>query len=315
MRTEMRKRIIMINLCVAAVLAVIAGSFAAYTSLSSAKRVVSTTGSNQLFSSNVLYPYEREGGSPSTRVMSFSTDTETNTFRFTVCNYAQGDKTAWAVRNISYELTVTLLTASGVPVTDADVLDAYKLDGTSFSACSTLQKTLAYDSTQVTEDSYTITIPTEYMNDYRIRIIASADVEAYKPLGRVISTTESETSSHWSGTFTDAIVDDANQVPAALGSVNTRISGRENEIMVITWETDYVEIDPWFLEDLGNANYTITEDKDKHTKTIKFEVGGENQPNQYYISFYRTTSAKTLDETWTQMKAHIAFGYESKTTT
>jgi hypothetical protein len=247
--------------------------------------------------------------------MTFSADTTTNSFRFNVCNYAQGDKTAWATRDITYELTVTLVTTSGIPVTDADVLDAYKLDGTSFSELGTLQKTLVYDAGQVTEDSYTITVPTAYMNDYRIRIIASASVEAYKPIGRVISTTESESTTHWRGTFTDAIVDDDAQTPSALGSINTRISGQEEEIMVITWETDYVEIDPWFLEDLGQDNYTITEDEDQHTKTLKFEVGGDDQPSQYDISFYRTTSAKTLDETWAEMKAHISFGYESKTTT
>jgi hypothetical protein len=309
MKNGISKKIIIINFCLAAILALIAGSLAAYTSLSNAKRVVSTTGANQLFSSNVLYSYDEENGSPSTRVMSFSSVGTINTFKFTICNYAQGDKTAWATKDIAYELTLELIDAKGEKVTDEDVLAEYKLDGTAFSSLTKIEKTLAYSNSKVAEDEYTVTVPSAYMEDYRIRIIAKSNVNNYSPIGRIISATEAVVSNHWSGTFTDSIVDSDSHKTGELDSINTRISGQENEIMVISWETDYVEIDPWFLKDLGSDNYTITEDTSK--KTIKFQVGGENQPNQYHISFFRTTSAKSLNESWEQMKSHITFSYES----
>jgi hypothetical protein len=313
MKKELSRKLIILNLCLAAILALMANSLAAYTSLSSVKRVVSTTSAKQFFSSNVLYAYDGEKGKPSTRVMSFSTEAESNTFNYTIGNYAQGDKTTWATRDISYTLTVTLLDSAGEKVTDTAILDTYFLNGESFSSLDTIQKTLVYRSAQVTEDTYVVSVPSSQMNDYRICMIAISDHEEYQPIGRIIAMTESSSSTHWSGSFTDGIVDDDRHTPSELGSINTRISGQENEIIVISWETAYVEIDPWFLEDLGSDRYEIT--IDGTTKTLKFEVGGEDQPSQYDISFYRTTSAKSLEESWSEMKAHIQFSYESKSTT
>jgi hypothetical protein len=314
-KIEKQRTIIIINLCLALLLAIITCSVAAYTSLSSAKRVVSTQGTKQLFSSNILYSYDEEKNTLSTRVMSFSSDTDYNSFKFTVCNYAQGDKTAWATKDISYTLSIQLLDSSGKQVTDTNILAEYKLDGVAFSKLGALEKKLVYSSETLTEHSYEITVPSKYMNDYRIQVIAKSDISNYSPIGRIISTTASTASTHWTGTFTDAIVDSTDHKPSELGSVNTKISGQENEIMVIQWDTEYLEIDPWFLADLSDEleeQYTLTEDTENKTKTLKFEVGGEDQPNQYYIIFFRTQSAKSIDETWTQLKAHVSFSYESK---
>jgi hypothetical protein len=319
MKKETGKKIIIVNFCLAAILALIAISLAAYTSLSSAKRVVSTTSTDQLFSSNVLYAYKANQESPSTRAMSFSASGD-NLFQFNVCNYAQGDKTTWATKDISYVLSVKLLDSSGNAVTDSDVLSAYQLDGKSFASLAsnnqiTINKTLTYSAAKVAEDTYTVTVPSKYMSDYKILITAECNISQYDPIGRLILTTESSVSTHWRGTFTDSIVGSAAHKPSELGSINTRISGQENEIMVISWDTNYVEIDPWFLEDIGSKNYTIKTDSSTGVKIMQFEVGGENQPSQYQISFYRTTSAKSLDETWEEMKKHIYFGYLSKSTT
>jgi hypothetical protein len=296
------KRIILINLCIAGILALMAVSLAAYTSLSNAKRVVSTTGSNQLFSSNVLYAFDQDTGAPSTRSMSFPMDAAESTFTFTVCNYAQGDKTAWASRDISYTLTVRLLDENGNTVTDQNVLATYKLNGAALTG-QDLEEKLTYNGTKVTENTYTVTLPTATMKDYQIYIVAKTDISGYDPIGRIISTTAAAVSNHWSGTFIDDIVDSDTHKPSELASINTRISGQEEETMVITWDTDYVEIDPWFLEDLADATVTT----EKNIKTLTFAVGGEGQPDQYDISFFRTTSAKTLDETWADMKSHITF--------
>lgn len=300
MKKEISRRIIIINFCLTAILVIVAGSIAAYTSLSSAKRVVSTKGAKQLFSSNILYEYDAKD-LPSTRVMSFSTDGESNVFKFTVCNYAQGDKTT--AREISYTLTVKLLDSDGNDVTDDDVLKAYQLDGTAFSSLKTIKNTLKYDGYKGAEDTYTVTVPSNSMKDYKIYISAASSIEEYNPIGRIISLTETSVSTHWRGEFLDE-----SREPSELGSINTRISGQEDEIMVISWDTKYVEIDPWFLEDI--KDYIV----DKSDSMIKFEVGSTGQPNQYDISFYRTMSAKSLEESWEDVKKHISFSYESKST-
>jgi hypothetical protein len=301
------KKIIIINFCLAAILAMVAGSMAAYTSLSSAKRVVSTTATKQMFSSDVLYTYNEEAGSPSTRMMSFSADSDSNTFQFTICNYVQGDEQAYSTKNIAYTLTVDLLDSKGKVVEDTDVLEKYQLDGKAFSS-DEIEKVLL--GSKASEDTYTISVPTELMSEYKIRIIAKSNVSNYLPIGRIISTAKTSVSVHWSGTFTDSIVGDTAHSPSELGSINVRISGQENEIMVISWDTDYVQIDPLFLENLDD-DFII----EKDDSMIKFEVGSIGQPSQYYISFYRTKPAKAIsNETWDDIKNYISFRYESITT-
>jgi hypothetical protein len=213
------------------------------------------------------------------------------------------------------------------------------------------EMTLKSDEKNYSEDTFEIMVPKEYVGKYKIMIVAeSKNNTSYLPLGRIISTSESTASTHWTYTFTDSIVD-TNKQPSELGSVNIKISGQENEYIEISWDTDYFEIDPWFLVDLeeeleqnnlkpylgptpsnsGTSQSTVednaTSDSDDENNddsttvesqsdssnyatsgnyvTLTFEVGSTNQPNQYYISFFRTQSAKTLEESWSEMKKHI----------
>jgi hypothetical protein len=341
-----RKKLIIMNLCLALLLAVIAGTIAAYTSLSSAKRVVSTKGSTQLFSSNVLYSF-KNGETPSSRAMSFSTSTTSNSFTFNVCNYAQGAKTTWSNKNINYSLSIEILDSSNAAVKDNEILKDFEITRTE-SGKTTADTTVTLDNwvsgntyklstgASCSEDEFEISFPTKYIGTYKIKIVASSDVTGYTSIGRIISTSEASASTHWTGTFTDSIVGDESHKPSELGSVNVKISGQENEYMIITWDTDYFEIDPWFLKDLEKelsdcklSNYELTTETSSsstvesesgdsksgssgNVTTLKFEVGSIDQPNQYYISFFRTQSAKTLDESWDQMKSHISFSYVAK---
>ncbi len=343
-KEKSRKKLIILNLCLALLLAVIAGTIAAYTSLSSAKRVVSTKGSTQLFSSNVLYSF-KDGETPSSRAMSFSTSTTTNSFTFNVCNYAQGAKTSWSNKDINYSLSIEILDSSNAAVKDSGILKDFEITRTE-SGKTTADTTVTLDKwvsdntyklstgDSCSEDEFEISFPTKYIGTYKIKIVATSDVTGYTSIGRIIATSEASASTHWTGTFTDSIVGDVSLKPSELGSVNVKISGQENEYMIITWETDYFEIDPWFLEDLEKelsdcklSEYELTTETSSsstvesgdskssssgNVKILKFEVGSIDQPNQYYISFFRTQSAKTLDETWDQMKSHISFSYKAK---
>lgn len=86
------KLLTVIYFVLAAILAVITVSFAAYTSLGSAKRVVTVKGTEQFFTSDVLQEYQKDTDIQ-TRVISFGE--EEKVFSVTVCNYLQGDVTKY----------------------------------------------------------------------------------------------------------------------------------------------------------------------------------------------------------------------------
>ena len=91
-------------------------SFAAYTSLGSAKRVVTVKGTEQLFTSDVLLEYQQES-QIQTRILSFGE--EDKTFSVTVSNHLQGDTTKYDTKNIPYTMKVELLDADGNSVTNS----------------------------------------------------------------------------------------------------------------------------------------------------------------------------------------------------
>ena len=78
-----RTKLIAVYLFIVAAVAVIAYSMAAYTSLSSAKRVVTVRGSEQYFTSDLLVQYEKSSSLQS-RVKSFGKNDKTRTFSVTV---------------------------------------------------------------------------------------------------------------------------------------------------------------------------------------------------------------------------------------
>ena len=125
------KILTVIYFILAAILSVITVSFAAYNSLSSAKRVVTVKGTEQLFSSDVLQEYQQEAGIQ-TRVISFGE--EEKVFSVTVSNHLQEDKTKYDTKNIPYTLKAELLDADGKSVTDSKVYSKLSVNGTEMSS-------------------------------------------------------------------------------------------------------------------------------------------------------------------------------------
>lgn len=299
--------IIWINCILACVMLLAAGTLAAYTSLSNAKRTVSTVGSRQLFSSNILTEYDKETDIQR-KSMPFSSDVDENTFIISVCNYSQGDKTKWSTEDINYTVDVELDDLDGNKVTDEAVLSRYKWNNISFSElpASSLKATLS--GKEVSEDLYKVTVPTEFMKLYRIKIKAVSDVSRYQPLGRVISVAEELTTSKWKLNFLNA---EMQQNAYELGCINTVLTGSEHAILTLKWNAEHVEIDPWFLEDMGMTAASVETDGIWHY--IKFEAGGVDgddnpKPNQYNVIFYRTKAVHSDDnpvETRNDIKGYI----------
>lgn len=314
MKKKATKTIIIINCILACVMLTIAGSLAAYTSLSNAKRVVSTVGSKQLFSSNMLMPYESgKDEDIQKKSVSFSSDSKENTFVVSVCNYSQSDKTKWATEDTPYSMTVDLYDLKGNKVTDTDILSKYKWakqQNSSMSPVTFAELSPSVKSTlpggALSEDLYTVTVPADYMKDYRIKITADSGKNGYSPLGRIISVAEDVAQSKWKISF---LGEEKKQEAYDLGCINTVLSGSEHAMLTLKWDPEHIEIDPWFIKDMG---VTVSTDTDKWNY-IEFKAGevdtdGNPGTNQYNIIFYRTKGVHSDDtptETWDAIQNYI----------
>ena len=283
----------------------IAGSLAAYTSLSNAKRTISTVGSKQLFSSNILLEYEKEDDIQS-KFMSFSKAAD-STFKVSVCNYSQDNPEKYASEDINYTIKVSLLDQNGKKVTNPNVLSQYKWDNTPFSNLKDLTDTLL--SGQKSEHIYSITVSAGYMKGYKIKIIAKPDTTGYHSLGRTISFSEDVASSEWK---IDYLNDEQEQKAYDLGGINTRLTGSEYAVLTLTWNTKHIQIDPWFLEDIKATDVYIK----SNDNSLTFKAGGDSGFNQYDITFYRTNPVHSDDSTpenWNDIKSYISLTSEKIT--
>ena len=309
--------LIIINCSLACMFLLISGSLAAYTSLSNAKRTISTVGSKQLFSSNILLEYgdksEIQGKS-----MSFSGEGE-NTFNVSVYNYAKEDPGKYASEDIAYTVYVSLLDQSGKEVTDPEILSKYKLGEEKFSELGNTTDTL--NRNKKSEKTYSVTVPAAYMKTYKIKITAQPTNNTYKSLGRIISFSEDVASSEWRISY---LSDEQLQNAYDLGCIHVRLTGSEYATLTLTWNTQHVQIDPWFLEDIkkdAKASATVDTKNSEHN-SLTFTAGGDTGTNQYNITFYRTAPVHRDDakvESWDDIKSYISLTSEkltkSKTTT
>ena len=306
MKREKTNLLIIINCSLAVIFLLLAGTLAAYTSLSNAKRTISTVGSKQLFSSNILLEYEKEDDIQGDS-MSFSKDGD-STFKVSVCNYSQDNLEKYASEDINYTIKVSLMDQNGKEVTDHSILSRYKWNDTSFSD---LKNNITYCLTkgQKSQHIYSITVPAEYMKGYKIKIIAKPQKEGYRSLGRIISFSEDVSSSEWK---IDYLNDEQEQKAYDLGCINTRLTGSEYAELTLTWDIAHVQIDPWFLEDIKKSTVDI-----KSTDhSLTFKAGGDSGFNQYDITFYRTTPVHGDDSTledWNAIKSYISLTSEKIT--
>lgn len=303
------KILTILNCVLACIFLLIAGSLAAYTSLSNAKRTVSTVGSKQLFSSNILLEYDNNNDIQG-KSMSFSADGNA-VFKVSVCNYAQGDEGKYASENIKYNINVLLIDQNGDTVTDSKILSEYKWNSTSFSE---LQQPATGELVggKVSQNIYSVSVPTSDMKKYKIKITAVPENTKYKALGRMIYFSEDIVSSKWRISY---LSDELKQNAYDLGCIHIKLTGSEYAKITLNWNTEHVQIDPWFLEDIRNdTNASATINAENNSLT--FIAGGDTGSNQYNIAFYRTNPVHGDDstkETWDNIKSYISLTSETLT--
>lgn len=259
------------------ILAVITVSFAAYTSLGSAKRVVTVKGTEQFFTSDVLQEYQKDTDIQ-TRVISFGE--EEKVFSVTVCNYLQGDVTKYDTKNIPYTFTAELLDADGKTVTESSVYSKLSVNGKSMTPNPIELPNQVLTGGTAQYKTYTFTLDPEILN-YRIKIKATTTRSEYKPLGRVIAFTTNATATNWSGSFMEAekTAVDGNK---KLGIINYKISGQTEEDCILSWDSSKVEIDQWCLEKMTSNEPATT----GNIKSVMLHLGAP--VNQSSISLRST---------------------------
>ena len=297
------KRLTVIYFVLAAILAVIAVTFAAYTSLGSAKRVVTVKGTEQLFTSDVLMEYQTDA-QMQTRIITFGE--EEKVFSVTVSNHLQGDKTKYDTKNIPYTFQVELLDTDGHPVTDSNVYSKLSVNGTNMASNPVSRTGQVLNGGAAQDKTYTFRLDPEILN-YRIKITAVTTRSEYKSLGRVIAFTTNTTATNWTGSFMEAektAVDGKKE----LGIINYKISGQIEENCVLSWDSSRVEIDQWCLEKMTSE----TPEQSGTMKSVTLHLGVAGTPKQYLITFYRTYAEQDLIEKWDDISKYIQFQNSNK---
>ena len=293
--------------------------FAAYSSVQNVKRVVqlSKKVEDVLFSSNYLSKFnltdENYGAS---KLINFTrSDGETagviRSFVVTVNNFDLSNHSLWNDKDINYTLTVMVLDKNGTPITDTA-----KLSGMSVSDGITTHEFGTNNTVTIgnqilstgkrSTNSYTITLNENY-KDIKLKVEALPNdygtTKNYK-LCKIFEFGEisANTDVRWTGTFSDAKVTSATAENNQIGDLdgfNYRLAGSKDGKVTLTWNKNYVDISPIFVEEISNKKKPGTENKrtvtyDTNNNSITFDVFATDK--EFILQFYRTS--KPAGEMW-----------------
>lgn len=300
---------------IAAVLAGVGVSFAAYTSMDSIRRVIITREATEVnaFYSNHMNEYPVGVDSQiTTKLVGFS-DTDAPKLNITVSNYPNANPTRVNKRDIHYKFQAELLDKSGNPLS-GNLLSKFQIERNgsekkySFAAENTdtdaaviiSDGVITYTSQLLpggtaTQDVFMIYMTADAMEQVDIRVQAvptdstSQEATGQKALGRILSPTVFvQKDASWTGSFTD---EQASTDPKKLYGINYAVSGGGEGDITITWNADYLDISPNFLDVYQNCITGPTTGENNTDRSITISIG-PNDPSDYFaITFFRTKAA------------------------
>ena len=304
-------------------------TLAAYTSLSSAKRVITVKGAEQYFTSDVLLAYEDSSSALQTRTYLFGKDTTdgaaTTEYQFTVqvCNHLQNDETKFDMKGFQYTFTAELLDENGSSVTNTEILNDFKI-----TQKETITKTVTEGEIKKTETTtqvpnvnrqgsgaqytitssfaggqekaetktYTFSWTKKEILKYKIKITAVPDKQttSYKPLGRMIVMATDTTQTEWTGSFLSTEESAVKSGQQKLGLLNYRISGHLEDNYILSWDCSKVEIDQWFLQDMIKKGCVETNTTAEGQKTAKITQNSNIKSIQLHLGGAGTPQQYTI---------------------
>lgn len=248
---------------------IIYGSFAAYTSFNSVKRVVSTgTQSDTMFGSNYLSPLNLSDTNYPVKRISLSDDMNC-TFTVLVGNYVWGDESLYNPKDITYTVTAKLLSMDGGDLS-ADY-SSIKINGTPFGDAGELtSKNQKLPTGKAATNEYKFEIPGSLKDKVKIQIVAEPDASSKEAvnnqkLAAILSFSGYEAVKNWTGHFLDS----KNKNPDQYDAFNYEISGNGSGSVTVVWE-DSLQLSKWTTGGKQvNNSYTFT--VDGSTTAVQFQ--------------------------------------------
>lgn len=248
---------------------IIYGSFAAYTSFNSVKRVVSTgTQSDTMFGSNYLSPLNLSDTNYPVKRISLSDDMNC-TFTVLVGNYVWGDESLYNPKDITYTVTAKLLSMDGGDLS-ADY-SLIKMNGTPFDDAGELtRENQKLPTGKAATNEYKFEIPGILKDKVKIQIVAEPDASSKEAvnnqkLAAILSFSGYEAVKNWTGHFLDS----KNKNPDQYDAFNYEISGNGSGSVEVVWE-DSLQLSKWTTGGKQvNNSYTFT--VDGSTTAVQFQ--------------------------------------------
>lgn len=300
-------------MAIGVILLAISGSFAAYTSFNSVKRVVSTgKRSDTMFGSNylTLVDCNLSEAQYTTKRISPAENNGNYTFILQVCNYVYGNESTYNPKSITYTLTAQVKAMDGgalpenvtgitIKNTRLDPNGHYTLSG----------QTLSTGAARTHE--YTFSIPADLKDKVKIQIDATPD-DASKAavndqkLAGVIAFSSLKPTENWTGHF----LDDHSVDPDAYDAFNYEISGNGEGTVILSWP-ESLQISKWFVDYAKATSW--------NNNSCTFKVGGKDdngntRPTAYQLQFYRNpdstptptpASSLSVEQKWKTLESTV----------
>ena len=279
---------------------IVSGSFAAYTSFNSVKRVVSTERrSDTMFGSNYLTLLNLTDNNYSIRRITLSEEGDKNTFTVKVCNYAWGDESLYNTKDITYTVQANLIAMDGGKLPES--ITEIRINDIPYNAngkCTLTSQVLKAGKAR--ENTYRFELPAELKNKIEIQIVVepvSESVEAVnsQKLAAVISFADYESVKSWTGHFLDSQAN--GRTPANYDAFNYEISGNGAGTVTMTWP-ESLQLSKW------------TTNGKQVTNSYSFEVDGATTAVQF--QFYRNPEEKIDVETWADLEKLVTVTFKEK---
>ena len=279
---------------------IVSGSFAAYTSFNSVKRVVSTERrSDTMFGSNYLTLINLTDNNYSIRRITLSEEADKNTFTVKVCNYAWGDESLYNTKDITYTVQANLIAMDGGKLPES--ITEIRINDIPYNAngkCTLTSQVLKAGKAR--ENTYRFELPAELKNKIEIQIVVepvSESVEAVnsQKLAAVISFADYESVKSWTGHFLDSQAN--GRTPANYDAFNYEISGNGAGTVTMTWP-ESLQLSKW------------TTNGKQVTNSYSFEVDGATTAVQF--QFYRNPENEIKAETWAELEKWVTVTFKEK---
>ena len=279
---------------------IVSGSFAAYTSFNSVKRVVSTERrSDTMFGSNYLTLLNLTDNNYSIRRITLSEEADKNTFTVKVCNYAWGDESLYNTKDITYTVQANLIAMDGGKLPES--ITNIRINDTTFNAngeCTLTSQDLKAGKAR--ENTYRFELPAELKNKIEIQIVAEPTNESEEAvnsqkLAAVISFADYESVKSWTGHFLDSQAN--GRTPADYDAFNYEISGNGAGTVTMTWP-ESLQLSKW------------TTNGKQVTNSYSFEVDGATTAVQF--QFYRNPEEKIDVKTWADLEKLVTVTFKEK---